>query len=214
MKLLENLTMTSKEIAQLCRKEHKHVLRDIREYLIDTGIWQSKDGQRGNCSGFRTSDKVLFNLPKREALILVSGYNVEVRTRIIDRWLELEKLFADRKTLASEYLPMTNAIQTKLLDEGKEIKFYHYSNEADLINRIALGYTASGFRKQNSIPETDSIRDYLTTEQAKCLLSLQRANTVYIEEGLGFEDRKVRLSSLYNVKFKNKLIQEIHKLQA
>jgi phage regulator Rha-like protein len=56
--------------------------------LMELGIGESKFG-----SSYTTEQNKpvrLLNLPKRECLILVSGYSVEMRARIIDRWLQLE----------------------------------------------------------------------------------------------------------------------------
>ena len=82
-------TMSSLEIAELTGKQHKHVLTDIRNMLNSLNI---------DSAGFTAQYKdsigrslVMFNLPKRETLILVSGYSVAMRARIIDRWQELEE---------------------------------------------------------------------------------------------------------------------------
>ena len=87
-----NKTMSSREIATLCEKEHGHVLRDIRKMLDELypkmdsidykGIFTLKNEVTGLTS------EIL--LPKRECLILVSGYSIVLRSRIIDRWQELE----------------------------------------------------------------------------------------------------------------------------
>lgn len=86
------LTMSSREIATLTGKRHDHVMRDIRNMLSGLqingpnfgGVYIDTKGEARSC----------FNLPKRETLILVSGYSVELRARIIDRWMELEEQHA------------------------------------------------------------------------------------------------------------------------
>lgn len=86
-----DLTMSSVEIAELTGKRHDNVLRDIRTTLAEVvghqgllsfeGTYQHpQNGQRYGC----------YRLPQREVLILVSGYSVSLRARIIDRWAELE----------------------------------------------------------------------------------------------------------------------------
>ncbi|VEJ45754.1 Rha family transcriptional regulator [Bartonella vinsonii] len=89
-------TMSSREIAELCSKQHKHVMRDIKQMLEElhskstepkfglsefVGFYKDSTGRTLPC----------YNLPKRECLILVSGYSMTLRARIIDRWQELEK---------------------------------------------------------------------------------------------------------------------------
>lgn len=84
------LTMSSVEIAELTGKNHAHVMRDIRSMLTGMEQGQSKFGS--TYSDAQGKSRACFNLPKRETLILVSGYSVELRARIIDRWMELERV--------------------------------------------------------------------------------------------------------------------------
>ncbi|WP_455474725.1 phage antirepressor KilAC domain-containing protein [Bartonella sp. B30(2025)] len=82
-------TMSSREIAALCDKKHRNVMRDIRQIFTElkielsefTGLYKDSTGRTLPC----------YNLPKRECLILVSGYSTTLRAKIVDRWQELEK---------------------------------------------------------------------------------------------------------------------------
>jgi phage antirepressor YoqD-like protein len=83
------LTMDSRDIAELCEKQHGHVCRDIITMLEGLGLDQSRFGavyKAGN-----GEDRRCFKLPYRETMILVSGYRVELRAKVVDRWMELER---------------------------------------------------------------------------------------------------------------------------
>lgn len=90
MQVTENavVSMSSREIAELTGKRHDHVLADIRNMLEELQL--SSPEFSGVYKDQQLIDRPCFNLPKRETLILVSGYSVEMRAKIIDRWQELE----------------------------------------------------------------------------------------------------------------------------
>lgn len=85
-------TMSSREIAELCNKRHDNVMSDIRKMLFELNLAAPDFSGTAFVDGPNNSKREIqvFNLPKREILILVSGYSVELRAKIIDRWEELE----------------------------------------------------------------------------------------------------------------------------
>ncbi|MFG1302185.1 phage regulatory protein/antirepressor Ant [Xanthobacter sp. V3C-3] len=92
--------MSSLEIAELTGKRHDNVMRDAKAMLtelhgVDRLLSFEGTVERPNPSGGASIRSKCYHLPKRETLILVSGYSVEMRARIIDRWMELETVVAN-----------------------------------------------------------------------------------------------------------------------
>lgn len=84
----QSLLMTSREIAELTGKEHRNVARDTKAMLqaLKLNLLSFEQVYRAGNGQSQTE----YLLPKDLTLTLVSGYNVVMRKRIIDRWLELE----------------------------------------------------------------------------------------------------------------------------
>ena len=118
---------------------------------------------------------------------------------------EKQKQIEDRQTLKVEFRPMTDAIA----DCHDEPKPYHFSNEADMINRIVLGMSSAKFKAHHEIEKNESVRDYMSELQMKAVIDLQRANTVFIQMGENYEDRKEKLSKMFSLRFEKSLIEEV-----
>lgn len=79
---------SSREIAELTGKNHFDVMRDTRVMLEQLGEVESKFA--GYYKASNGKQNPLYNLPKDLTITLVSGYNVQMRHRIVTRWQELE----------------------------------------------------------------------------------------------------------------------------
>lgn len=84
-------TMSSREIAELTGSTHDNVLKTVRG-LVAKGVVSSNDTPYVHPQNGQIYREFL--LSQRDTLVVVSGYSVELRAKIIDRWQQLEAQFS------------------------------------------------------------------------------------------------------------------------
>ena len=87
-----HVTMSSREIAELCEKQHKHVLRDIETMLAQ--ITEPNFGPSDFLSSYTDStgrNLKEYRLPKDLTVTLITGYRADLRYRVVKRLEALEE---------------------------------------------------------------------------------------------------------------------------
>ena len=130
-------TMSSREIAELTGKRHPDVKRDILNMFEQ--LEQDASSFAHTYLDSQNRQQTQFNLDKELTLTLVSGYNVELRNKIIKRWMELEAKqqqnllvlpnFTDPVEAATAWIEQYKEKQVALqLLEVAKPKVSHYDN--------------------------------------------------------------------------------------
>jgi Rha family phage regulatory protein len=177
--IMQTLTMTSREIAELTGKEHKNVLRDIENMIIDL----QEDSENSNLSsGIKSSSYKVegqqreypqYELDFDNTMCLVSGYSTKLRMRIIKRWRELE---AQVIAQAAKIAAATTWEQQR--QAGKEVRAnftntlknhgvsgFGFAQCTNGIYQPLFGATASKLRKKRGLTKQDSLRDAMNNEE-------------------------------------------------
>lgn len=86
-----HVTMSSREIADLCEKQHFHILRDIEKMIQDIG--QSSFGLADFEAEYldgQGKPRKEYRLPKDLTVTLITGYRADLRYKVVKRLEELE----------------------------------------------------------------------------------------------------------------------------
>ena len=206
--------MSSREIAELCEKRHANVMRDIRKMLGDLGFnntdpnldplnnfknlrdLKNSENLTGSNLNSLNNFKILsyedakgemrteYLLDKNLSLTLVAGYNVVLRNRIINRWLELERKEQERETM--EALDNPAALRKILLaytgrvialeDEVKKQDKYINYLEPNAVAFEKIGETDEDFTITQVSKMLDVKRNFLIN-------FLQENNFIYRQNG-------------------------------
>lgn len=160
-----SLKMTSREIAEITGKQHKHVLRDIRNMEPAwEKITQSKFGlsEYEDSTGRKLPE---YQLDKREVLYIATKWNDEIRAKIILRWEELENNLRNNQNVISlpqnyeealEHLLIQVRENKKLIAENKVLQpkadFYDavaQSEDTIDVGQVAKVLAIKGYGRNN-----------------------------------------------------------------
>jgi phage antirepressor YoqD-like protein len=165
--------MSSREIAELIGSSHDNVLKTIRA-LVAKGVVSSNDTPYVHPQNGQVYREFL--LSQRDTLVVVSGYSVELRARIIDRWQELEAqagqfqipaTYAEALQAAADQAKDNQTLRLVILDQAPKVA---------AINRLA----AAG----GAICITDAAK-HLQLQPSKLFAWMQQNRWIFRRQGSG-----------------------------
>lgn len=226
LSLMTAVSMTSFEVSELVQSRHDSVKRTI-ERLVDRGVIiqpPTEDEQITDKMGRKRKQSVYRfegDKGKRDCIVVVAQLSPEFTAAVVDRWQYLEKRENDkvarleeRKDSKQLFRHMTDTVKEVREKKGQDIKFWHYSNEANMLNKIIFGMTAKEFREFHNIGEDTPIRDMMTKLELEAVNRLQTINENLYRCGFDFELRKAKLQEIFDDDFNARLTEETLRLEA
>jgi len=199
---------TSLIVAEYFEKEHKHVLRDIRELLIDldkVGKGQPNFGQSYYAEALSYINEQNKPMPMYELnedfwMLLVMGYTGKKALLIKHEFIKHFRFFRQELTARANTRHIGKAIRHSLTDaiknhmeDGTNAKKFAYSNYTKLVYKRILGMDVKKAKELRKVPESGSLRDFLTMDELEQVQELESkiASFIDVSDTDGKDDKEV-----------------------
>ena len=183
-------------VAAVFEKDHRNVIRDIRN-LDCSDEFRLLNFEQSTYINEQGHSQPCYTMTRDGFVFLVMGYRgkkaAAFKEAYIKRFNQMEEQIKYLLEARTEFPLLTENI----LLTHESPKHYHFSNEADLLNRIVLGKTAKQVREENGLKSGTSIRPYLTKDQIEAIDKLQRVDIGLLVSTPDFQERKRYLEWYY-----------------
>ena len=112
----------------------------------------------------------------------------------------LERWHGEREASKDYCKLMNDALERHRATLGKATLGHHYSNEANLLNRLVLGMEAAKWATLHGV--SGPIRQHMSAYQLALVAYLERSNATLLDAGMDFAERKARLAAMLAAKMK------------
>lgn len=174
----ERATCTSLDVADTFGKDHKHVLRDIRELGCSDEFNQSNFGPISYTDGRnRKQDAVI--MTRDGFTLLVMGYTGELAMKFKEAYIKqfnaMEAALQGKRIEREKGIAVRQSL-TKALQQSTEDARMHghaYSTYTNCIYKVLFGMNAAQLREKFQIGKKDSLRDCFTREELRAVQSME-----------------------------------------
>lgn len=185
---------TSRKIAQAFEKEHKNVLRDIENILIDDEFSRLNF----ELSNYKSRGKRYpeYILTKNGFTLLVMGYTGEKAMKFKEAYIrqfnQMEELLKGKLIEREKGIAVRQSL-TKAIQQSGEDERTHghaYSLYTDLIYKAVFGKNTKQLREEYRITKQDNLRDFFAQEELAKVKSVEMVVSGLVDCGWGYDDVK------------------------
>ncbi|KAF6620522.1 Rha family transcriptional regulator [Paenibacillus sp. EKM102P] len=193
--------VSSRKVGEIFVKRHDHVLRDIANIQSSLPKIGESDWDinfiKSSYKNDRGKEYPEFLLTENGFTLLAMGFTgenaIKFKIKYIEKFNEMKKFIQERQLARIEYPALTTMI--KMSHENPNP--FHYSNEADMINKIVLGMTSKKFKEKHSLKKHQGIRDFMSHQQVEAIVKLQQVDVGLVASIKDISGRKKILEDYY-----------------
>lgn len=174
----ERVAVTSLDVAETFGKDHRHVLRDIRDLGCSEEFRLSNFGQSTYINSQNKKQPMAY-MTRDGFTLLVMGYGGELAMKFKEAYIKqfnaMEKALRGKMIEREKGIAVRQAL-TKALQQSTENERMHghaYSTYTNCIYKVLFGMNASQLREKYGIGKKENLRDYFSEEELHAVQSME-----------------------------------------
>lgn len=192
----EDVTVvTSLDIAETFGKDHKNVLKDIRELECSEEFGRLNFEQTSYTDSFNRRQPMYY-ITRDGFTLLVMGYTGEKAMRFKEAYIKqfnaMERALIGKIKEREKGIAVRQAL-TKALQQSNENERMHghaYSTYTNLIYKSIFGKDAKHLREEYGISKQDELRDFFNPEELQQVQKAEMLVSSLVEYGWGYDGIK------------------------
>ena len=183
---------TSLDVAETFGKEHRHVLRDIRELGCSEDFRLSNFGQ-SSYDNTQGKKQPMYFMTRDGFTILAMSYTGELAMKFKEAYIKqfnaMETALRGKLIEREKGVAVRHAL-TKALQQSAENDRMHghaYSNYTNCIYKALFGKNAAQLREEYNVAKTDTLRDYFSKDELENIQSMECLVSGLVACGWGYD---------------------------